>query len=133
MKKEFQIFGPIKRVRVVVDEKTGLSKCYAFIEYEKHKDFESISLSQLIVLVALDRGKGRRVDGRRVEVDQERGRVKHDWLPRRLGGGRGDTRRNRDEERMVRELKRSHPFLKEKSRSRERSQERKKNDLKMEN
>ena len=76
-------------------------------------------------VVALDKGKGRRVDGRRVEVDQERGRVKHDWIPRRLGGGRGDTRRNREEERLIRELRKSHPLLREKSRSRERSQERK--------
>ena len=70
------------------------------------------------------KGDGRRVDGRRVCVDYERGRIKQEWLPRRLGGGRGDTRRNRVEEKLIRELKRTHPLLREKSRSREKSLER---------
>lgn len=39
-------------------------------------------------------------------------------MPRRLGGGRGDKRRDRETERMIRELKRSDPLLVEKSRSR---------------
>ena len=69
------------------------------------------------------KGDGRRVDGRRVTVDYERGRTRQDWLPRRLGGGRGDTRRNREEEKLIRELKRTHPLLREKSRSREKSNE----------
>ena len=60
------------------------------------------------------------MDGRRVNVDYERGRTREDWLPRRLGGGKGDTRRNRDEEKLIRELKKSHPLLREKSRSRSR-------------
>jgi U1 small nuclear ribonucleoprotein len=49
--------------------------------------------------VAIDKGNGRKVDGKRVLTDEERGRTRKDWLPRRLGGGRGDTRRDRDEER----------------------------------
>lgn len=40
LKKEFQIFGPIRSIRIVVDEKTGLSKGYAFIEYENKRDFD---------------------------------------------------------------------------------------------
>ena len=70
---------------------------------------------------AYAKAEGRRVDGKRVGVDYERGRIKSDWLPRRLGGGRGDTRRNREEEKLIRELKRTHPLLRERSRSRERS------------
>lgn len=62
----------------------------------------------------MDRGHGRRVDGRRVTVDYERGRTKEDWLPRRLGGGRGDTRRDREEEKLIRDLKKSEPNLKSK-------------------
>jgi U1 small nuclear ribonucleoprotein len=58
------------------------------------------------------------VDGKRVTVDFERGRTREDWLPRRLGGGKGDTRRDREQDKMLRELKKSHPILKEKSRSR---------------
>jgi U1 small nuclear ribonucleoprotein len=49
----------------------------------------------------LSKGNGRRVDGRRVIVDYERGRTKKEWLPRRLGGGKGDTRRDREEERFI--------------------------------
>jgi hypothetical protein len=69
------------------------------------------------VIVAIEKGNGRRVDGRRVICDYERGRTKSDWIPRKLGGGRGDTRRDRDEEKMIRELKKTEPALKEKSRS----------------
>jgi len=72
----------------------------------------------LCCIVAIERGDGRRVDGKRVAVDYERGRTREDWLPRRLGGGKGDTRRNRDEEKIIRDLKKSHPLLREKSRSR---------------
>ena len=50
-------------------------------------------------IVALERGNGRKVDGARVVVDYERGRTKTDWIPRRLGGGKGDKRRDRDTER----------------------------------
>lgn len=49
--------------------------------------------------MALDRGNGRKVDGARVVVDYERGRTKTDWIPRRLGGGKGDKRRDRETER----------------------------------
>jgi U1 small nuclear ribonucleoprotein len=38
--KEFIVFGPIKRVRIVVDKKTGKPRGYAFIEYEHKRDFE---------------------------------------------------------------------------------------------
>ena len=37
-----------------------------------------------------------KIDGRRVLVDYERGRTQKSWLPRRLGGGKGDTRRFRE-------------------------------------
>lgn len=69
-------------------------------------------------LVALDRADGRKVDGRRVVVDYERGRTRQEWVPRRLGGGKGDKRRDRDTERLIRDLKRTEPALAERSRSR---------------
>jgi hypothetical protein len=86
-------------------------------------------LNVIILLVicfieALAKGEGRRVDGRRVKVDYERGRTKSDWLPRRLGGGKGDSRRDRDEEKLIRDLKKSHPLLRPKSRSRSRDLQR---------
>jgi hypothetical protein len=68
--------------------------------------------------VALDRADGRKVDNRRVVVDYERGRTKQEWVPRRLGGGKGDKRRDRETERIIRDLKKSEPVLAERSRSR---------------
>ena len=68
--------------------------------------------------MALDRADGRKVDNRRVVVDYERGRTKQEWVPRRLGGGKGDKRRDRETERIIRDLKKSEPVLAERSRSR---------------
>ena len=65
----------------------------------------------IVFIVALERGNGRRVDGERVVVDYERGRTKSDWIPRRLGGGKGDKRRDRETERLIREVKKTHPFF----------------------
>ena len=65
----------------------------------------------------MDRANGRKVDGRRVVVDYERGRTKKEWVPRRLGGGKGDKRRDRDTDRLIRELIRTDPKLKSRSRS----------------
>jgi len=39
----------------------------------------------------------KKIDGKRVLVDKERGRTQEDWKPRRLGGGRGGTRRGGDD------------------------------------
>jgi hypothetical protein len=36
---------------------------------------------------------GRKIDGRRVLVDVERGRTVKGWKPRKLGGGLGGTRK----------------------------------------
>ena len=48
---------------------------------------------------------GRRIEGRKVIVDRELGRTRKDWLPRRLGGGKGDSRRDRKDEDIIRKLK----------------------------
>eukprot|EP00351_Strombidinopsis_sp_SopsisLIS2011_P000564 CAMPEP_0116888892 /NCGR_PEP_ID=MMETSP0463-20121206/24153_1 /TAXON_ID=181622 /ORGANISM="Strombidinopsis sp, Strain SopsisLIS2011" /LENGTH=100 /DNA_ID=CAMNT_0004554589 /DNA_START=617 /DNA_END=918 /DNA_ORIENTATION=- len=69
----------------------------AFIEYRRERDADR----------ALIKADGRRIDGRRVIVDRELGRRKKDWVPRRLGGGKGDARRNKDEEKLVRDIKKS--------------------------
>merc|ERR1712110_90864 len=55
---------------------------YAFIEYEHERDLKN----------AYKQGDGKKIDGRRVMVDVERGRTVEGWLPRRLGGGRGPGR-----------------------------------------
>jgi len=48
------------------------------------------------------RADGRRIDGMRYIVDRELGRTNVDWAPRRFGGGKGEKRRDRDEEDFVR-------------------------------
>lgn len=76
--------------------KTGKSKGYAFIEYEESRSAE----------IAYNRGDGKRIDGRRVIVDRELGRIDRDWIPRRLGGGKGgETRRNKEEELYIKDIK----------------------------
>lgn len=57
-----------RRVRVVCPQRVVCS--YAFVEYENEDDMR----------VAYKRGDGRKIDGRRVLVDVERGRTVRNWL-----------------------------------------------------
>merc|ERR1712107_581247 len=81
LKREFEVFGSIKRTRMIYDQK-GKPRGYAFIEYEHERDLKN----------AYKQGDGKKIDGRRVMVDVERGRTVEGWMPRRLGGGRGPGR-----------------------------------------
>jgi U1 small nuclear ribonucleoprotein len=55
-------------------------------------------------------------------VDYERGRTKQEWVPRKFGGGKGEKRRDRETERLIRELKKSEA-LQDRPRSAERAAE----------
>lgn len=79
LRREFEAYGPIKRICMIQDRVHGKPRGYAFIEYKKEKDMHD----------AYKRADGKRIDGRRVLVDVERGRTYKGWLPRRLGGGLG--------------------------------------------
>lgn len=79
LRREFEAYGPIKKITIIQDRVSGNSRGYAFIEYKKEKDMHE----------AYKRADGKRIDGRRVLVDVERGRTHKGWLPRRLGGGLG--------------------------------------------
>lgn len=81
IKREFEEYGPVKKVTLVKD-KEGKSRGYAFIEFEKEKDMRT----------AYKLADGKKVDGRRVLVDVERGRTVKGWRPRRFGGGLGSSR-----------------------------------------
>jgi len=83
LRREFEIYGPIKKIRMVHDSQSGRPRGYAFIEYEHERDMHN----------AYKNGDGRKIDGRRVLVDVERARTVKGWLSRRLGGGLGGTRR----------------------------------------
>lgn len=48
---------------------------------------------------------GRRIEGRKVIIDRELGRTGKNWLPRRLGGGKGDSRRDRKDEDLLKKIK----------------------------
>lgn len=78
LQREFETFGPIKRIRVVHDKYSGKPKGYAFIEFEDKEDMKE----------AYKVADGTRIEGKRCIVDVERGRVVPHWKPKRLGGGK---------------------------------------------
>lgn len=83
LRREFEIYGPIKKSVMIIDHDSNKPKGYAFIEYEHERDMHS----------AYKHADGKKIDGKRVLVDVERARTVKGWLPRRLGGGLGGTRR----------------------------------------
>ncbi|XP_029440922.1 U1 small nuclear ribonucleoprotein 70 kDa [Rhinatrema bivittatum] len=135
LRREFEVYGPIKRIHIVYNKRSGKPRGYAFIEYEHERDMHS----------AYKHADGKKIDGRRVLVDVERGRTVKGWRPRRLGGGLGGTRRggadvnirhsgrddtsryderDRDRERERDRRERSRERDKERERRRSRSRER---------
>uniref|UniRef100_A0A0E0M9I9 RRM domain-containing protein n=1 Tax=Oryza punctata TaxID=4537 RepID=A0A0E0M9I9_ORYPU len=82
IKREFEAYGPIKRVRLVTDKITKKPRGYAFVEYMHTRDMKN----------AYKQADGRKVDSKRILVDVERGRTVPNWRPRRLGGGLGSSR-----------------------------------------
>jgi len=83
LRREFEQYGPIKSIKMITGKDSGKPKGYCFIEFEQEKDMHS----------AYKHADGKKIDGRRVLVDVERARTVKGWLPRRLGGGLGGTRR----------------------------------------
>jgi len=83
LRREFEVYGTVRKIVLVHDPTTGKPRGYAFIEYEHERDMHS----------AYKHADGKKIDGRRVLVDVERARTVKGWLPRRLGGGLGGTRR----------------------------------------
>ncbi|KAI4499674.1 hypothetical protein M0802_005244 [Mischocyttarus mexicanus] len=83
LRREFEVYGPVKKIVVIHNTINGKPRGYAFIEYEHERDMHS----------AYKHADGKKIDGRRVLVDVERARTVKGWLPRRLGGGLGGTRR----------------------------------------
>lgn len=97
LRREFEGFGTIERVRIVRDKK-GRSRGYAFIVYERERDmkgsfpvhrlqnFFSLNIHSL---AAYKESDGLHIIGKKILVDVERGRTVRGWKPRRLGGGLG--------------------------------------------
>lgn len=82
LRDEFERYGPVKNVVLVRNKYTKKIRGYAFIEFESSHDLKD----------AFRRADGRKLKGRRILVDVERGRTVPDWKPRKLGGGLGGTR-----------------------------------------
>lgn len=89
----FEVFGHVESVRVVRDTKTGKSRGYGFVEFRDERAAQE----------ALWRGD-RRIDGQLCIVDRELGRTKIDWKPKRLGGGKGDARKDRQDEEFISQI-----------------------------
>lgn len=75
LRREFEVYGTIKKIIVIQNAETGKPRGYAFIEYEHERDMHS----------AYKHADGKKIDGKRVLVDVERARTVKGWLPRRLG------------------------------------------------
>jgi U1 small nuclear ribonucleoprotein len=82
LKREFERFGPVRKVCIVKEREKEQPRGYGFIEFERERDLKA----------AFVEADGIRVEGRRIFVDVERGRTMPGWLPRRLGGGLGRSR-----------------------------------------
>ncbi|KAF7773576.1 hypothetical protein Agabi119p4_5743 [Agaricus bisporus var. burnettii] len=78
LRREFEGYGTIERVRIVRDKKNR-SRGYAFIVYERERDMKA----------AYKESDGLHIMGKKILVDVERGRTVRGWKPRRLGGGLG--------------------------------------------
>lgn len=100
--REFETYGPVKDLKLILKRsgtadsngdtslglgmssknKTDDSRGYAFVEFENEEDMKR----------AYRGADGKRLDGKEIVVDVERGHTVPNWLPRRLGGGLGGTR-----------------------------------------
>jgi len=113
LKREFEMYGPIKKVRIIQDQE-GKPRGYAFIEYEKERDMRN----------AYKQADGKKIDSKRVLVDVERGRTVRGWRPRRFGGGAGHSRGSSEERRSGRESQSSRGEYRERSRDKDRDRDR---------
>eukprot|EP00124_Ichthyophonus_hoferi_P004767 Ihof_evm1s571 gene=Ihof_evmTU1s571 len=86
LRRNLEQYGPIVKVTVLNGE-DGKPRGYGFVEFEHERDMR----------MAYKHAEGMKIDGRRILVDVERGRTVKGWLPRRLGGGLGLTRRGGDD------------------------------------
>ena len=109
----FEQFGPVRRIVIVKDPKSGRPAGYAFVEFD-HQD---------AVKVAYKRAHRTRIRGRPILVDVERGRTVPGWLPRRFGGGKGRGRRKAVRQEGVRAAARKRRKLRKKILKRQKEQE----------
>jgi U1 small nuclear ribonucleoprotein len=49
LKREFEIFGPVKTVKIIKDNKTDKPRGYAFIEFEHKRDFIGNNITLILI------------------------------------------------------------------------------------
>jgi len=92
----FESYGDVRRVDVIRDVVTRISKGYAFVEFKRTKD----------AIDAEKKGDRTILAGRPVRCQMKVGGVLKGWRPRRLGGGFG----GRKESGQLRFGGKDHPF-----------------------
>ncbi|EGR29151.1 u1 small nuclear ribonucleoprotein 70 kda, putative [Ichthyophthirius multifiliis] len=105
IKEHFKMYGPIKSCRIIrnLNQK---HRGYGIIEFERTADF----------IQAYKNAHEKKIDGRRIGVDIERGRTILRFRPMRLGGGLGITRKGKSPDN---DYKRSLSQIQSRSRSRD--------------
>ncbi|KTG33672.1 hypothetical protein cypCar_00001508 [Cyprinus carpio] len=100
LRREFEVYGPIKRIYIVYNKKTGKPRGYAFIEYEHERDMHWLNIGPPVViecglgpLYDRDRDRERRDRSRERDRDRDRG------VERRRSRSRERRRRTRSRER----------------------------------
>lgn len=88
LSKMFIQFGGIESIRLIRDTKTGLSRGYGFVVFEREQDAQNCIKELAPTGLPLDK-TSQGVKPRKILVDMERGRLIRSWRPRRLGGGLG--------------------------------------------
>lgn len=86
LSKTFSKYGAVDSVRVVRD-KSGESRGYGFVVFERQADASSCVRELAPTGLAVDPAPQEKP--RKILVDSERGRLYRNWKPRRLGGGLG--------------------------------------------
>eukprot|EP00301_Raphidiophrys_heterophryoidea_P003283 c11490_g1_i1.p1 GENE.c11490_g1_i1~~c11490_g1_i1.p1 ORF type:complete len:204 (-),score=24.45 c11490_g1_i1:83-643(-) len=79
LQNHFIQYGHVVRVQIVRCVATGISRGYAFVEFKHSSDYNR----------ALQSAHKAIIDDRTIFVEEERGRLIRNWIPRRLGGGIG--------------------------------------------
>lgn len=102
-------FGVVTKLRIVKD-RLGDSRGYAFVEFEDPRDVE----------YATKYANATKIGSRVILCEAERGRRGSGWFPRRLAGGRGDTRAPKLPKAKIEELRKQR--MSEDRRSRGRSE-----------
>ncbi|KAM9340346.1 transformer-2 protein homolog alpha [Symphorus nematophorus] len=95
LREVFSRYGPLAGVNVVYDQRTGRSRGFAFVYFERLEDSKE----------AMERANGMELDGRRIRVDYSITKRPHTPTPGIYmgrpthnggGGGGGSSRRGRD-------------------------------------